>query len=144
MNLELTFITLYLSELTLKLIVWILEYTVLTWAVIHSQWRHLITLHLNMSYLVVPVGTIYCDAVERKVMLGVRALVSLGTHSHSLKSVALSCTCWYNTLCCRWTQGEVGRESPCVTVDTFTLLCAFAQSRQRDMWSGATHACIWW
>jgi len=144
MNLELTFITLYLSELTLKLTVWILDYTVLTWVVTHSQWRHLITLHFNASYLVVPVGTIYRVVVEQKVRLGVRALVLLGTHSHSLKSVALSCTCWYNILCCRWTQGEVGRESPCVAGDTFTLLCAVAQSRQSDMRAGAAHACIWW
>ena len=40
------------------------------------------TLHLNASYLVVPVGTIYGVAVEHKVRLSVRALVSLGKHSH--------------------------------------------------------------
>ena len=42
----------------------------------------MITLHFNASYLVVPVGTIYCVAVEHKVRLGVRALVSLATHSY--------------------------------------------------------------
>jgi len=34
-----------------------------------------------VSYLVVPVGTIYCVAVEHKVRLGVKAFVSLGTPS---------------------------------------------------------------
>jgi len=41
-----------------------------------------LTLHLNPSHLVVPVGTIYCVAVEHNERLGVRALVSLGTRSH--------------------------------------------------------------
>jgi len=45
------------------------------------RWGH-IHIHLNPSHLVVPVGTIHCVAVEHKVRLGVKALVSLWTHSH--------------------------------------------------------------
>jgi len=51
-----------------------------------------LTLHLNPSHLVVPVGTIYCVTVEHNERLGV---------------------------------------SLCVAGDTFTLLCAVAQRRQR-------------
>jgi len=44
--------------------------------------KPLLTLHLIVSYLVAPVGTVYCVAVEHKVRLGVKAFVSQGTPSH--------------------------------------------------------------
>ena len=59
-------------------------------------------------------------------------------------AVALTCTCWYNILCCRWTQWEVGRESLCVAGDTFTILCQWYTKETKDkfwpmIWNPSTH-----